>query len=337
MLIEGLNTMCKDFVTSLAQTFGKNQNLQMAKMYVSSLPSTSKQPLEFISEHLVEHSDLIESRDVRLFDQPELKDYVAKWKIREMYSIMGMESQETFWDDLDEIVKRVKIILCAGEQLDGFESVAQNIVDRTGIRDLPPEERNISTVLQKVMTSFMEDPRIASDVGALMQNLDEKSQKRVLKLTGMEHIVEKFKDLKVAQERNEESSQEPDHSEENAAYFANQDLTNQEVLNPSASTPPPSPQSAPPSSPSTDIVPPPPSTPFDFSQMNKTMFMQLAKQLKQSGELESALEEVDSSPNVPGMPAIPPNMDFTKIIESITKDGGILSAFSKSIPKGNRR
>ena len=352
MLIEDLNKMCKGFVSSLADTFRNNQNLQMAKLYVSNLPSKSKKPLEFITEYLVDHAALIESKDVKIFEQKKLIEHVEKWNVKTMYEKLPMSDKETFWEDLDEIVKKVKIILCAGSQLDKFESVAQDIVKKTGIRDLPPEEKTIQNVLSKVMTSFLEDPSVASNVGSLMQGLDGEAQERVLKLTGMDHLLPKIQQLQDAQSKS--AVTEEDNSAQNDDYFAQKDQKlNQEFSSQPSATPPSSPTtstttsntttSSSPTTSTTTISPPTDSSsPFDFSNMNKQMFMQLAAQLKKSGELDEVLEEVKSNPDSldvspPSFPGMPANMDIKKIIESLTKENGLLSTFGKNIPKPRRR
>lgn len=340
MLIEELNKMCLEFVTSLSNSFRNNQNLQMAKLYMVNLDKTSKVPLEFITEYLVDYDTLIEEKNEALFEQKGLRDQVQKWNIRKMYDNLPMSSKETFWGDLDEIVKKVKIILCAGDQLDKFESVAHQIVEKTGIRDLPPAEKTISNVLQKVMTSFIEDPSVASSVGSLMQGLDKNAQERVLKLTGMDKLLPKLETLSI-QDQNDTPA--PDHSADNAAYFSEkqQSLRDQFLQSSSTSetetetTSETEPES---SSSSSSVSPSVPQLPFDMSQMNKQMFIQLAQQLQRSGDLDEVIDEIKANPQPqstgnPALPGLPANMDFKKIIESLTKENGLLSSFAKNLPK----
>lgn len=356
MLIEDLNKMCREFVNSLANTFGNNQNLQMAKLFIANLPDNSKKPLEFITTYLVDHADLISAKDPALFEQKELKEYVNQWNIKTMYNKLPMSSKETFWEDLDEIIKKVKIILCAGNQLDKFESVAQDIVQKTGIRDLPPEEKTIQNVLSKVMTSFLEDPSVASNVGSLMQGLDGDAQERVLKLTGMDHLLPMIKQL---QNSTATATPELDHSQNNADYFANKDqeasaafssssdsTSSSSSSSSSTETPTSSETSVTPSTStsSTSTTPAPPAAPFNFADMNKQMFKQLAAQLQKSGELDSVIEEVKANPDAisssatpPPFPGMPANMDIKKILESLTGDSGLLASFGKNIPKPRNR
>jgi len=221
--------MCKKMLSNLAQTFGNNQQLQFVSQQAQAFPDDSQIFLTLLSTHVMQHSAAISNKDVSLFEHKDIKSYSDQWKIKAMYESLSRSDKETFWTDLDDIVKKVKIIKCAGPNINQFESVAKDLIDNAGIKELKEGERNIPNVLMKVLKSISENKEIASKCNNLITSMDENAQMNILQTMGMGDIVEKLKESQnITEEMNSLANEaaKHDHTDENIA-FLNSDGNNQ--------------------------------------------------------------------------------------------------------------
>lgn len=350
MLIEDLNKTCVAFVQSLATTFSKNASLQMVKTQIELLPADSPMPLHLISTYLLPHIELVKKHDEKLFDHDDLKDQVQTWNVKKMYSALPRSAKDELWNDLNQLLNKVKIIRCAGGQLNGFEQMAQQIVDQTGIKDIPKEDRNMPMVFGKVYEAYQKNPAIANGIRKLMENMNTGDQTGMLKEMGLDHLIDQIADGKELERKismenhaggaqgraNTESLNDDSGQVDNNAALLDDTEGNDQ---PPVVSPSPEPTS---DEKKTQL----PASPIGFSDMNKVMFQQLAQQFAQTGELDNMVAEAKSFTGPGGeerrkkaaangeMPPAPP-FDIQNIMKTLTAPGGLMSSFAAgaSAPK----